>query len=173
MLQIPENRRLEYINRVLDENFVDRKNTHLVEITGEDKGNISKMLNNKLPISNKFLQLFQQKYPKPPKGWEEENEVLRRGDFHPTLKDYFDEIRGDRDFLRMIMKTSLVDISTNLSELLKKNEGSRAIPAAQNGHSDQIPVARFVSDEGNPLAQSKPKGASRTGRQGRKSGKGR
>jgi hypothetical protein len=98
---------------------------------------------------------------------------LPLGGFRPTVKDYVEEIKGDRDYLRQLLRTSLVDISSHLGELLKKHEGAPASSGERNGQAAVPPVVvKGYSEDGVPF-QNKPEVKYPARKRGMKHGKDR
>lgn len=68
-MQIPADQRLAYITEVLKEQNIRFPNAELERVTKFNKGNISRMLNGEIPISDNFFKTFLGVYPDPPKGF--------------------------------------------------------------------------------------------------------
>jgi hypothetical protein len=118
-------------------------------------------------LLQKHADILQNVSPPPPEA------PLPLGGFRPTVKDYVEEIKGDRDYLRQLLRTSLVDISTSLGELLKKHEGAPASLDARSGQAAAgHPVVKGYSEDGVPF-QSRPEVKFPAQKRGRKYGKGK
>lgn len=92
MLQIPDKARLEVINTRLKAHDVRFPVAAIVDRTGEDKGNVSKMLKGKKPISDNFYTTFLKAFPEIDNSGGGQkggySQPLPLGDINITVADY-------------------------------------------------------------------------------------
>lgn len=100
MLQIPVDQRQDYISAVIKEENIRFPGATFAKETGQDSGNISKMLKGELPVSDKFFTAFLQHHPKVPDGWHLENVPLPLGGLKVTLKDHFDLMKEHTEYVK-------------------------------------------------------------------------
>jgi hypothetical protein len=118
---------------------------------GYGKNYISESLTPTGTLSKKLIDKFRIKYGLENPKTTDFGQRLELGDFAPTIKDYFMEVRGERDFLRQVLSSSLADICTNLSELIKTREDDPANKGQRSGPKKKVnPNASGHSDDAIP-----------------------
>lgn len=125
MLQIPADQRLAYISAVIKEEKIRFPGATFAKETGQDSGNISKMLKGDLPVSDKFFTTFLHHHPKVPESWELENVPLPVGGLKVTLKDHFDLMKEHTEYIKK--HASIMERLVE-ARLLQKEDASSAAP---------------------------------------------
>lgn len=150
MLHISQEDRLKIIKDRIDQYHIRFPVATLNKETGEDQGNISKMLKGKKPISDKFFTSFIDKFPEIKKtNPSNMDQVLPLGDLKITMKDYFNLLleqktkaeEREKDYLEII-KSKLISIDTSSKEIVEDLQAlTNQTQAANRAIMDSIDVA--------------------------------
>lgn len=124
MLHISQENRLKIIKARINQYNIRFPVATLNKVTGEDMGNISKMLKGKKTITDNVFTSFTEKYPDKGQNESDMDQVLPIGDLKITLKDYFSLLmeqknkaeEREKEYLEII-KSKLIDIDTNSKEM--------------------------------------------------------
>jgi hypothetical protein len=128
MLHISQEERLKIIKDRINQYNIRFPVATLNKITGEDMGNISKMLKGKKSITDKFFTSFTDEYPEKQVGKEQSNnapymnQVLPIGDFKITVKDYIEELRVDKKKLQNTIDSNLTAMMQILTVLQRHDQ---------------------------------------------------
>lgn len=170
MLQIPQDQRLAYISAVINEEKIRFPKATFAKETNQDSGNISKMLDGKLAVSDKFFTAFLQHHPKVPDAWVMEQQAMPNGGLKRTLKDYVEHIEGENKFLKGLVNSALSDIAVTIKELVSERLSSvesgklsETVEEEQDEHSDLLLPPTFggksiIRDRQNEQGNTPAKG---------------
>lgn len=149
MLHISQEDRLKIIKARINQYNIRFPVATLNKVTGEDMGNISKMLKGKKTITDNVFTSFTEKYPDKGQNESGMDQVLPLGDLKITLKDYFDLLTEqkkkaearEKEYLEII-KGKLISIDANSKEIAEDISAlTDEIQAEHRAMMDSIDVA--------------------------------
>lgn len=149
MLHISQEERLKIIKSRINQYNIRFPVATLNKVTGEDMGNISKMLKGKKTITDNVFTSFTEKYPDKGQNKSDMDQTLPIGDLKITLKDYFSLLmeqknkaeEREKEYLEII-KSKLISIDANSKEIAE--DVSALITENQAAHRaimDSVDVA--------------------------------
>lgn len=76
-----------FFQKLLKKTTIRQPVKEISEKTNTDKGQVSKILNNKIPVSNKFLEKFSKAYNIDLSEFEDDNDVLKKNPERSKIED--------------------------------------------------------------------------------------